>query len=167
MRHPHGEYCEILTNELSSLDNSRAQSNGEQTVLGDHSDTGGHLTHIHQSNCRYANLAEELAESFTSDDVTDFRPALLQFMVAATPNDDVVNSILGNFDAHVDKMVIVDNSDFAPSGETIEFLVDRVPDTVNPVKAKMAYIQVPSKKGDATHLNLVWKVCWSCFKAGP
>jgi extracellular elastinolytic metalloproteinase len=135
------------------------QFSDEQTPLGGHRDSEGHLVHMHQSNCRFHNLADELSASSTSEDVTDFRPALLQFMVAATPNDEVVNSILGNFDAHIDKMNISPTSDFAPSGETIEFMVDQVPDAVNPVKAKMAYIQVPSKKGDTTHLNLVWKVC--------
>ncbi|KAF9466805.1 Fungalysin metallopeptidase-domain-containing protein [Collybia nuda] len=154
LRHPHGEYCDILETELAVLDNSLLR--GEQIVLGDRGGKGEHLVHMHQSNCQFPDLANELAIP-SSDDVADFRPALLQFMVAATPNDEVVNSILGNFDAHVDKMVIQDHSDFAPSGETIEFLVDRVPDAVNPVKARMAYIQVPNKKGDSMHLNLVWK----------
>ncbi|KAG5219773.1 Fungalysin/Thermolysin Extracellular metalloproteinase [Salix suchowensis] len=32
-----------------------------------------------------------------------------------------------------------------------------VPDTVNPVKARLAYVQVPNKASDSTELNLVWK----------
>lgn len=113
------------------------------------------LIHVLTSNCRFQDLPDELAFHFK--DVMDFRPALLQFMVAATPNDDVVNDILGNFDSHMDRMVITPTSAFAPSGGSVEFLVDQVPDAINPVKAKMAYVQVLDVD-DEMQLTLVWKV---------
>ena len=40
--------------------------------------------------------------------------------------------------------------------ERMEYL-HGVPDTVNPVKARLAYVQVPN--GEKTELSLVWKVC--------
>ena len=113
------------------------------------------LTHVFTSNCRFQNLPDE--PSLRSADIMDFRPALLQFMVAATPEDDVVNDILGNFDSHMNKMVVTPTSEFAPPGGSVEFLVDQVPDAVNPVKAKMAYVQVPNGE-DEMQLILVWKV---------
>ena len=45
-----------------------------------------------------------------------------------------------------------------PGEHSVEFTVDNVPDTINPVKAKLAYIQVPSQGGQSTDLHLVWKV---------
>ncbi|RDB21981.1 Extracellular metalloproteinase MEP [Hypsizygus marmoreus] len=157
--HPHRDYCDLLTTELETRVNEVSQFSGEQVVLGKHTSARvEELAHIHASNCRHQNLPYEVPMSFNAvDDIADFRPALLQFMVAATPNDEVVNDILGNFEEHVNKMVVTPSDHFAPSGDSIEFTVGRVPDTVSPVKVKMAYIQVPSKKGDVMHLNLVWK----------
>ena len=36
------------------------------------------------------------------------------------------------------------------------FTVENVPDAVNPVKGRLAFVQVPT--GDTTTLQLVWKV---------
>jgi extracellular elastinolytic metalloproteinase len=158
IRHPHREYCDFLTAEVETRVNefSFQGSQGGQVIMGEHSSTKlDELTHVHVSNCRFQNLPDELVFDLT--DVMDFRPALLQFMVAATPKDDVVNDILGNFDTHIDKMMVTSTSHFAPHGASVEFLVSQVPDTVNPVKAKMAYIQVPNTEGEM-HLRLVWKV---------
>lgn len=114
------------------------------------------LEHLLNSNCRFLDLPSHLA----TDDVADFRPALLKFMVTATPSSDVAGDILDNFDHYMTSMTITPTSHFAPSGgsQNVEFSVARVPDTVNPVKAKLAYIQVPAQTGDVTELHLVWKV---------
>ncbi|KAH6901491.1 extracellular elastinolytic metallo proteinase [Coprinopsis sp. MPI-PUGE-AT-0042] len=97
--------------------------------------------------------------SFTSDDPADFRPALLHFMHTATPNVELSADIENRFQELVDKMVPTPVHHFAPTedGTHIEFTVDNVPDAVNPVKAKLAYVQVPNQAGDATELQLVWK----------
>ncbi|KAF8063400.1 extracellular elastinolytic metallo proteinase [Lyophyllum atratum] len=155
---PHREYCDTLADELRSQ--TQQGSYGSQVTLTEpqlpHVEE---LRHVHSSNCQYQSLPHELPSSFHSDDdMVDFRPALLQFMVAATPEPDVAQDILSKFDEHLDKMVIdAPTGHFAPNDGLPEFSVGNVPDTVNPVKAKLAYIQVPNKKGDATHLAAVWK----------
>ncbi|KAJ7207957.1 extracellular elastinolytic metallo proteinase, partial [Mycena pura] len=117
---------------------------------------GNSLTHVHHSNCRFQRLPLEMAAKSSSQEL-DPRAALLQFMVAATPSDRTVNDILNNYDAHFARMTQYSESNhFAPSDEPLYILVDNVPDTVNPVKAKLAYVQVPGKD-DSVHLSLVWK----------
>ncbi|KAG6885176.1 hypothetical protein C0993_005260 [Termitomyces sp. T159_Od127] len=132
MTDPHRDYCEILS---SHLDSHRV---GSQETLTDHHSPELHdLSHIHYSNCRHHDLPASQA------DIADFRHALLQFMVAATPNDDVVEDILANFDKHLNDMLIeAPTGHFAPTSPSANVLVSNVPDTVNPVKARLAYIQV-------------------------
>ena len=112
------------------------------------------LEHILESTCAFTDLPDK----FISKDhkLEDPRHALLQFMIAATPEDHMVQDILSKYDEYVDRMSSYMDSHFV-GGETripIE-LIDNVPETVNPVKARLAYIQVPD--GDTTHLDLVWK----------
>ncbi|KAG6887494.1 hypothetical protein C0992_012040 [Termitomyces sp. T32_za158] len=142
MSDPHRDYCDSL-----ALPSYAPQ----QTLSDQHSPE---LSHLHYSNCRHQNL--QLPGS--KDDIADFRPALLQFMVAATPNDDVVNDILANFDKHLNGMLIeAPIGHFAPTSPSADVLVSNVPDTVGPVKARLAYIQVPSKDGQGTQLAVVWR----------
>lgn len=112
------------------------------------------LSHIIESNCAHPQLPASL-----TSDPSDFRPALLQFMLAATPNPELAEDITNNHQHHIDKMVISDESHFAPGDDSsqIQFTVDNVPDAVSPVKARLAYVQVPNKANDATELQLVWK----------
>jgi hypothetical protein len=114
------------------------------------------LEHMLKSNCGILNLPE----SFDGEDISDCRPALLKFMATATPDSRVASDILDHFSHHKDAMTITPANHFTSStGEhSIELTVDNVPDTVNPVKAKLAYIQVPSQDGKSTDLHLVWKV---------
>jgi len=80
-------------------------------------------------------------------------------MLAATPNHELAEDIQNNYEQLINKMVVSDESHFAPGeeGSHIQFTVDNVPDAVNPVKARLAYIQVPNKAGDGTELQLVWR----------
>ncbi|KAG6890177.1 hypothetical protein C0995_010882 [Termitomyces sp. Mi166 len=155
---PHRDYCDILSNHL---DSRRALSSygGQETLTDPHFADIHELSHIHSSNCRHQNLPYELPSSFHSgSDIADFRHALLQFMVAATPKDNVVEDILSNFDKHLNDMVIEAPTDhFAPTSGAADLLVSNVPDTINPVKARLAYVQVPSKDGEGTHLAVVWR----------
>jgi extracellular elastinolytic metalloproteinase len=82
-------------------------------------------------------------------------------MATATPDSRLASDILNHFSLHKDAMAVTPSNYFTSpiSGEhSVEFTVDNVPDTVNPVKAKLAYIQVPSQDGKNTELHLVWKV---------
>lgn len=92
-------------------------------------------------------------------DLGDMRPALLQFMVAATPHAEVVTDILSKYDQHLEKMSISGVMHFASEEQPNQLLVHDVPDTVNPVKAHLAYVQVPSEDG-SVDLTVVWKVCY-------
>lgn len=113
------------------------------------------LDAIQESNCQ----TQSHPPSYTNDDPADFRPALLHFMHTATPNSQLSADIRENFQGFVDKMRPTPVHHFAPTedGNHMEFTVDNVPDAVNPVKAKLAYVQVPNHAGDATELELVWK----------
>lgn len=118
------------------------------------SDNSALLEHIAASTCALIPLPEKHA----SDDLADFRPALLTFMANATPNSKVANDILNNFESHKEAMEVTPTHHFAPGENPMEFIVGNVPDAVNPVKAKLAYTQIPNEAGDSTELHLVWKV---------
>jgi extracellular elastinolytic metalloproteinase len=148
LRHPQDEFCWQLHNHIASL---LRQTAGDQVVIGGPSLTP-ELGHIVDSNCIHPQLSP------SSSDPTDFRLALLQFMAAATPNRSLAEDIAENHEQYVEKMSISDESHFAPSEETVvRFKVDNVPDAVSPVKAHLAYVQVPNQAGDATELQLVWR----------
>ncbi|KAF9026946.1 hypothetical protein BDZ89DRAFT_1067276 [Hymenopellis radicata] len=89
--------------------------------------------------------------------MSDVRPALLQFMLAATPNDLMVNDILANYDEYLAKMTVTPEHHLTNPDEPVLMHVDKVPDAVNPVRSSLGYIQVPSKDGLSTDLNLVWR----------
>ena len=114
------------------------------------------LEYLLQTNCEIFNLPSH----FDAEDISDCRPALLKFMATATPDSRVASDILRHFSHHKDAMTVTPVTHFtSPAGEhSIEFTVDNVPETVNPVKTKLAYIQVPSQDGKGTDLHLVWKV---------
>ncbi len=115
------------------------------------------LAHIHTSNCRATHLPYDMASS-AEVDFADVRPALLQFMLAATPDDKMVNDILANYDEYLAKMSVSREDHFVNPDEPVVMSIDNVPDAVNPVRSSLTYIQVPNKKGDSTDLNLVWRV---------
>jgi extracellular elastinolytic metalloproteinase len=114
---------------------------------------------LHRWNCEHVRTPYELAERgiVQSNDAADPRNALLQFMVAATPNDAVVAEILKNHDKIREDMTSWFESHFIGDDYgTIVEMIDNVPDTVSPVKAKPVYIQLPD--GDKTMLVQGWRV---------
>ncbi|KAH9475195.1 Extracellular metalloproteinase MEP [Psilocybe cubensis] len=159
LREPRQEACEQLFQSYHTLLRTNVVDS-EQVIMGQSpvsADTEAIsvLQHIHESNCGMFGLPE-----FTNtDDIADFRPALLKFMATATPNSKVAADIINRFDHHKDSMLVTPISHFAPSAgqHAIEFTADNVPDSVNPVKAKLAYVQVPNEARDGTELHLVWK----------
>ncbi|KAH7879431.1 extracellular elastinolytic metallo proteinase [Lentinula edodes] len=162
-RHPQREYCQDLSVELETQFNVFASTQNEQAPMDDQKTSkfaafAGPLTHLYYSNCQFDGLADDMAlkRPQAIEDIGDMRPALLQFMVAATPKAHVVNDILGNYDEHLNKMSVSGVNHFTPEGEQTYLFVDNVPDTVNPVKANIAYIQIPSEDG-SVELVTVWK----------
>ncbi|KAG7085619.1 hypothetical protein E1B28_003168 [Marasmius oreades] len=164
LRHPHREFCGELTTQLenSYAEFLQLQLQNDQVVMGSSHEAAfdehaGVLTHLHFSNCLHHELPYDLASIKPATDVSDPRSALLQFMVAATPNHKAVNDILGNYEQYLDKMTLSDLSHLVPVDEPSTLFIQEVPESVNPVKAHLAYVQVPSKDGQSVDLNLVWK----------
>jgi extracellular elastinolytic metalloproteinase len=165
--HTHAVFCSQLESELldrrDSLTEYFASQRGEQTVLGSLASVVEAIVdpidHLYVSNCAHVNKPYELAEkdSASSGVIGDPKRALLQFMIAATPNDQVLQDILARYDHHLTNMISSHETHFVGDHQMMIEHIDNVPDTVNPVKAKLVYVQVP--KGDKTVLNLVWKVC--------
>jgi extracellular elastinolytic metalloproteinase len=140
--------------QTSNVFNSEQFTMGQQPMLA--SAQTDELEHLLDTNCRILQLPSH----YYSDDVADFRPALLQFMATATSDPELENDILRNFEEHKQGMTVTPVTHFAPSpgAQHVEFTVGNVPDAISPVKAKLAYIQVPNEEGDNTELHLVWKV---------
>jgi extracellular elastinolytic metalloproteinase len=156
--HPHSDYCSQLANEFDARNAHFKRQFGEQTIVDElafYRDTILRpLEHMFESSCTFTDLPDK----FLSKDhkLEDPRHALLQFMIAATPEQHMVQDILSKYDDYINDMTSYMDTHFV-GGEThlpVE-LISNVPDTVNPVKARLAYIQVPD--GDSTHLDLVWK----------
>jgi extracellular elastinolytic metalloproteinase len=160
----HAVVCSQLENEVLDhrdlLAEYFASQNGQETVLGSPAHVReaimGPIEHLYASNCAHVNRPyhEPLA---AEGDIGDSKRALLQFMIAATPDDLVLQDILARYDDHLSKMVSSFETHFVGDYSIMIEYIDNVPDTVNPVKAKLVYVQVP--KGDRTVLKLVWKVC--------
>ena len=165
--HPHAAFCSQLESEVldrrDSLSEFFASQSGEQTVLGSSADIKetimGPIEHLYLSNCAHVNKPYQLAKEDPSvaGSIGDSKKALLQFMIAATPNDQVLQDILARYDHHLSNMVSSFETHLVGGHSVMVEHIDKVPDTVNPVKAKLVYVQVP--KGDKTVLNIVWKVC--------
>lgn len=159
LRDPRREYCGQLGNLFTSLARVNVVDS-EQVVMGQAerpTEAMQEMLHLLTTNC--AIRVSERKWDYISDDIADFRPALLKFMATATPDVEVARDIVDRFDHHKESMLITPTSHFASSNDehSVEFTADNVPDSVNPVKAKLAYIQVPNQAGDGTDLHLVWK----------
>lgn len=150
VRNPHREACDFVATMLKPQE---FQGNGDQFILGGEHVISEELSHIHNTHC-----GSEVP-SVSSEDPTDFRPALLKFMATATPDSKLAADIANDSEKYLSKITVEPTSHFAPSGSeaAIEFVAGNVPDAINPVKARLAYIQVPNAQGDSTDLHLVWK----------
>jgi extracellular elastinolytic metalloproteinase len=161
---PHAEFCGLLREQLVgrlALVQGRAAAANQITMATERltDEPLERMEPIFRWNCDHVRTPYHLAEKGfgTPSDVFDPRSALLQFMIAATPNDAIVANILDNHDQIVADMT----SWFEPHlvGDNNAVLVEmikNVPDTVSPVKAKPVYIQLPD--GDKTMLMQAWRV---------
>ena len=162
---PHGEFCGLLQEQLaerltllqaqhSAIPNQITMSTAHPT-----DEPLERMERLYRWNCDHVRTPYELVERGFGDssDIFDPRSALLQFMVAATPKDAVVANILNNHDQIIAGMT----SWFEPhlvgdnNGVLVE-MINNVPDTVSPVKAKPVYIQLPD--GDKSMLIQAWRV---------
>ena len=160
---PHAEFCDLLQDQLVerlSLFRQESVATDQVTLSGSppKDESLDCMSRLHRWNCEHVRTPYELAErGFKSDDVEDPRDALLQFMIAATPNDAVVAEILDRHDQIREDMISWFESHLIgdDNGILVE-MIDNVPDTVSPVNAKPVYIQLPD--GDKTTLMQAWRV---------
>ncbi|THH26461.1 hypothetical protein EUX98_g7729 [Antrodiella citrinella] len=161
---PHSDYCQKLTAELTRRAEARQSlyNAGEQVVLGSQTAKAdldmGVLPSVHEWNCAHVDTPFTMAAEgkFSSNDDNMYsEQALLQFMIAATPNSGLAQSMVENPSSFVEKMRVTPVHDFHGGNASPSFVIDNVPDAVAPVKAKMAFVQVPTD-GSST-LQPVWK----------
>ncbi|EIN04226.1 hypothetical protein PUNSTDRAFT_93317 [Punctularia strigosozonata HHB-11173 SS5] len=151
-RDPHGEYCSRLESQLLFRPEA---TRGEQVAL--HASEAGNaelIQALHQSNCGSRSFVAESAIHTHNDEFTN-KPALLAFMMHATPSESVAQDINANFRKHIVRMRSTFDTAYTGDHATTVEYIHNVPDTVNPVKARIGYIQVP--EGGKTVLLPVWK----------
>ncbi|KAF8530045.1 Fungalysin metallopeptidase-domain-containing protein [Hysterangium stoloniferum] len=156
---PHRLHCQSLTNELQTslqaFSALRAQSSQQTPLSSEDSEALLEhvelLTHLYDSNCHF------LTRGIRSrpEDVNDPRMAAVMFMIAATPSSTLADDIAARLAEYVSRVSLTPSHHLQDNGGPT-YTLDGVPDTVNPVKAHMAYIQVPN--GPFTQLKLVWKL---------
>lgn len=156
--HPHLDYCSQLSDEYEARNAHYKRQLDGQTIVDDltyYRDTLLRpLEYMFESSCAFTDLPSEFASK--DHKLEDPRHALLQFMIAATPEQHMVQDILSKYDDYINEMTSYMDSHFVGGQTNIPIeLIHNVPETVNPVKARLAYVQVPD--GDSTHLDLVWK----------
>ncbi|OSX63002.1 hypothetical protein POSPLADRAFT_1046353 [Postia placenta MAD-698-R-SB12] len=170
----HTEHCVSLFNELETraiqieelVTNEELYSTqGDQVALGRSDPSAiadevyGDLPYLFDWNCAHVQtpfvMSYHPAFSGQEDSFGDPTRALLQFMIAATPNEKLAQKLQVNPSEYLDKMQSTWETHFVGGHGTISATVDNVPDAVSPVKAKAAFVQVPN--GDSTSLELVWK----------
>lgn len=117
------------------------------------------LQFLMESNCQHTEVPHSLAHHSMANAAKQAESALLQFMIAATPKMHLARDILDRFSDYLSETtlstvhhLLPEDGHHMPSME-----IHNVPDTVNPVKARMAYIQVPNTEGTGTSLQLVYK----------
>lgn len=122
-------------------------------------DTLGDLPTIYDWNCAHVEAPYNLimdgslqggeAEYFSGH-------ALLRFMIAATPDARLAEAMSESPSGYLEKMSFGIEHNIVGDNALPAFTIDNVPGAVSPVKAKMAYIQVPDK--DIVRLGAVWRV---------
>ncbi|KAH9021757.1 extracellular elastinolytic metallo proteinase [Lactarius hengduanensis] len=160
---PHAEFCgllqEQLVERLTLLQGHSVVAN--QVTMSGVQLTDGPLERMRRLfrwNCDHLRTPHELVERGfgKTSDIFDPRSALLQFMIAATPNDAVVASILNNHDQIIAGMTSWFEPRLVGDDNAVRVeMIDNVPDSVSPVKAKPVYIQLPD--GDKTMLIQAWR----------
>ncbi|KAI9439256.1 extracellular elastinolytic metallo proteinase [Lactarius indigo] len=160
---PHAEFCGLLEEQLvkrmTLLEEHSAVAN--QVTMSGARPTDEPLERIQRLfhwNCDHLRTPHEFAEKGFGkpSDIFDPRGALLQFMIAATPNDAVVANLLNNHDHIIAGMTSWFEPQHVGDNNTVLVeMINNVPDTVSPVKAKPVYIQLPD--GDKTTLIRAWR----------
>lgn len=122
-------------------------STGSSESFVDRQRTLLHLKELHTANCAF--LTRNItAASYGLDDP---RPAVLMFMIAATPLASFADELSSEFDEHLSRI-------FATRSNVSDhhFELKNVPGAIETVPVHLAYIQIHD--GQKNHLKLIWKV---------
>lgn len=152
---PHADYCRTLEDEIASqlrqVDRTSRKAPVEASALEQ-------LSYLYEWNCNFVDAPDIMAQDIefsAAEDVAsrDISRALLQFMLAATPSEDLQQEIMDDPSKFIPKMHVSFEHHMS---EQPFFTIENAPDAVNPVKGRLAFIQVP--EGNSTTLQLVFKV---------
>ncbi|KAF8315785.1 Fungalysin metallopeptidase-domain-containing protein [Cantharellus anzutake] len=129
----------------------------EQLVIGHDtlSSKSGHVNCNTISTIDKARLMSLAKSDLSQEGSNEPQKALLHFMIAAHPSPEYAESLLNNFDELVKKMDLVFTSHLVGASHYPTVEVRNVPGAVNPVKAKLVYVQSPNLED--TQLTLTWK----------
>lgn len=157
MSDTHAEYCLGLESEIDRR-MALSRSEGQQIVL-DAEEALGILPQLYEWNCAHVKtpfiMASNAEFASAGDSIGDPHQPLLQFMIAATPRGELADDLMTNPTKYLKDMSTSWQMDFTGSNGALNVMIENVPDTVNPVKARTAFVQVPH--GESTALELVWK----------
>ncbi|KAG9075375.1 Fungalysin/Thermolysin Extracellular metalloproteinase 5, partial [Ceratobasidium sp. UAMH 11750] len=107
-------------------------------------------------NCaRPLAAVQEAATADSRKDTHDPRRAALYFMIAAHPDSSAVAQLTRDFDATLDHMTVGYEHHLADSHPTA--VITGLPGAVNPVKARVVYIQTPTED-NKTQLHATWRL---------
>ncbi|KAI0694057.1 Fungalysin metallopeptidase-domain-containing protein [Cytidiella melzeri] len=160
----HAEHCNSLRSQFEhaiDLQRQLLAAQGQQTVMGSERSihVPGEVPVLFSWNCEHVAtpyMMLEQAKFNGQSSLEDPSQALLQFMIAATPEQSLAADIVRNPQRYLEKMTVVPQDHLVGDDRvTHTSFIHNVPDTVNPVKAHIAFVQVPH--GDTTALELVWK----------
>ncbi|GJJ14204.1 hypothetical protein Clacol_008466 [Clathrus columnatus] len=137
----HQRYCDMISENLEKhRHSSPSESSLDERMLLPQ------LREIYDANCHF--LARNI--STASYEPEDPRPAVLMFIIAATPWTSLADKLDFDFDQYLSKISAV-----SLNASEHRFELKHVPGAIDVIPAHMAYTQVSD--GDHNHLKLVWK----------
>ncbi|KZV94468.1 hypothetical protein EXIGLDRAFT_767111 [Exidia glandulosa HHB12029] len=150
----HAQYCAHLRSHVEGL---QQQPFRVQAPLLPHERSHGQLpssADIFQHQCSPNRVA--LASTVSATLPVDARVAALSFMIHATTRDDTAAFLAMTFDAQIAHITIL--SAAQDKLNDWSYTLQNVHGTTEGVKAKLAYIQIPSDDAHGTLLHSVWKL---------
>ncbi|KZV94461.1 hypothetical protein EXIGLDRAFT_823643 [Exidia glandulosa HHB12029] len=99
---------------------------------------------------------ESLVPSTSPRTPVDARMAAIYFVMHATSRDELANSLASDFDAHIRRATILRQP--ITKASQWSHVVQNVPDTTEPVKARLALVQTPSHDLHDSHLHYAWEL---------
>ncbi|KDN36400.1 hypothetical protein RSAG8_10854, partial [Rhizoctonia solani AG-8 WAC10335] len=144
----HAAYCAQYTTR------SRSLSSGSQIPLYEKSRAKEDWYALHCD--RPLAAVGQAAAANIHKDLYEPRRAALYFMIAAHPEPLVVDKLVRDFGATIERMTLA--HEHISLGQDIHqsTTISDLPGTVNPVKARMVYVQVPT--GNETALYVTWRL---------